>query len=54
MTAAWKAVDVHSLDAQYFFLEEANEDMQIYSGVVYYNAFKMDVKLAFVIFFENG
>lgn len=47
-------VDVKSLDTSYFSLDFLSEDIKIYSAVVYSKAFKMDIKLAVAIFFNDG
>ena len=47
-------VDVKNLDANYFSADLCNEDIQIYSAVVYSKAFKRNIKLAVVIFLKNG
>jgi hypothetical protein len=47
-------VDVKNLDTNYFSMDLCNEDIQIYSAVVYSQAFKRDIKLAVAIFYKNG
>jgi hypothetical protein len=47
-------VDVKNLDTNYFSIDLCNEDIQIYSAVVYSQAFKRDIKLAVAIFYKNG
>jgi hypothetical protein len=47
-------VDVKNLDTNYFSMDMCNEDIQIYSAVVYSQAFKRDIKLAVAIFYKNG
>jgi len=47
-------VDVKNLDSSYFHLDLFNDDIQIYSAIVYSKAFKRDIKLAVAIFYKNG
>ena len=47
-------MDVKNLDTNYFSMDLCNEDIQIYSAVVYSQAFKRDIKLAVAIFYKNG
>ena len=47
-------VDVNIFDPNQFSLDLSNEEITIYSAVVYSKAFKMDIKLAIAIFYKNG
>ncbi len=47
-------VNVNSFDPNQFSLDLSNEEITIYSAVVYSKAFKMDIKLAIAIFYKNG
>lgn len=47
-------VAIKNPDTNYFCLDLATEDIQIYSAVVYSKAFKRDIKLALAIFFKDG
>ena len=47
-------VDVNNFDPNQFSLDLSNEDITVYSAVVYSKAFKMDIKLAIAIFYKNG
>lgn len=46
-------VDVKNLDSNYFSLDLFNNDIKIYSAIVYSRAFKRDIKLAVAIFYKN-
>ena len=45
---------VSDLDTTYFNKEVCNDDLTIYSALVYSNAFKQDIKLAVAVFFKDG
>ena len=45
---------VNDLDTKYFDKEVCNDDLTIYSALVYSNAFKRDIKLAVAVFFKDG
>jgi hypothetical protein len=47
-------VDVKNLDTSYFSLDLVNDDIKIYSAIVYSKAFKRDIKLAVAIFYKDG
>lgn len=47
-------IDVKHFRMDYFSLDLANQDIEIYSAVVYSKAFKRDIKLAISIFFKDG
>jgi hypothetical protein len=47
-------VDPKNPDLKYFNTDLINEDIAIYSAVVYSKAFKRDIKLAIAIFFNDG
>ncbi|MCK9641472.1 MAG: transposase [Prolixibacteraceae bacterium] len=47
-------VDVNNFDPNQFSLDLSNEDITVYSAVVYSKAFKIDIKLAIAIFYKNG
>ena len=47
-------VDPQNPDLNYFTTDLINEDIAIYSAVVYSKAFKRDIKLAIAIFFKDG
>ena len=47
-------VDVNNFDPNGFSLDLSNEEITVYSAVVYSKAFKMDIKLAIAIFYKNG
>jgi len=47
-------VDVNNFDPNQFSLDLSNEEITIYSIVVYSKAFKMDIKLAIAIFYKEG
>jgi hypothetical protein len=47
-------IDVKNLDPNYFSLDLATGEIEIYSAVVYSKAFKMDIKLAVAVFFKDG
>jgi hypothetical protein len=47
-------VDVNNFDPNQFSLDLSNEEITIYSAVVYSKAFKMDIKLVIGIFYKNG
>jgi len=47
-------VDINNFDPNQFSLDLSNEEITIYSAVVYSKAFKMDIKLAIAIFYKNG
>ncbi|MDP2339308.1 MAG: transposase [Bacteroidota bacterium] len=47
-------VDVNNFDPNQFSLDLSNEEITIYSAVVYSKAFKMDIKLALAIFYKHG
>ena len=43
-----------NLDTNYFSLDLATEEIKIYSAVVNFKVFKMDIKLAVAVFFKDG
>jgi hypothetical protein len=45
---------VNDLDTKYFDKEVYNDDLTIYSALVYSQAFKRDIKLAVAVFFKEG
>jgi len=47
-------VDVHNFNPNHFSLDLSNEEITIYSLVVYSTAFKMNIKLAIAIFYKEG
>ena len=47
-------VDVYNFNPNQFSLDLSNEEITIYSLVVYSKAFKMDIKLAIAIFYKEG
>jgi hypothetical protein len=47
-------VDVNDFNPNRFSLDLSNEQITIYSIVVYSQAFKMDIKLAIAIFYKDG
>src|SRR5665648_630815 len=47
-------VDVFNFNPNHFSLDLSNEEITIYSLVVYSKAFKMDIKLAIAIFYKEG
>jgi len=47
-------VDVNNFNPNRFSLDLSNEEITIYSIVVYSQAFKMDIKLAIAIFYKDG
>ena len=47
-------VDVKNIDLEYFCLDLHNEDVKIYSAIVYSKVFKRDIKLAITIFYKEG
>ena len=47
-------VDINNFDPNQFSLDLSNEEITIYSAVVYSKAFKMDIKLALAIFYKHG
>jgi hypothetical protein len=47
-------VDAYNFNPNQFSLDLSNEEITIYSLVVYFKAFKMDIKLAIAIFYEDG
>ena len=47
-------VDMNDFNPNQFSLDLSNEEITVYSAVVYSNAFKMDIKLAIAIFYKNG
>jgi hypothetical protein len=47
-------VDAKNLDTSYFSLDLFNDDIKIYSAIVYSKAFKRDIKLAVAIFYKDG
>jgi len=47
-------VDVNNFNPNLFSLDLSNEEITIYSIVVYSQAFKMDIKLAIAIFYKDG
>jgi hypothetical protein len=47
-------VDVKNLDTSYFSLDLSDDDIKIYSAIVYSKAFKRDIKLAVAIFYKDG
>jgi hypothetical protein len=47
-------VDVNNFNPNRFSLDLSNEQITIYSIVVYSQAFKMDIKLAIAIFYKDG
>ena len=47
-------VNVYGFNPNRFSLDLSDEEITIYSLVVYAKAFKMDIKLAFAIFYKEG
>ena len=47
-------VDAYNFNPNRFSLDFSNEEITIYSLVVYSKAFKMDIKLAIAIFYKDG
>jgi hypothetical protein len=47
-------VDINNFDPNQFSLDLSNEEITIYSAVVYSKAFKRDIKLAIAIFYKHG
>lgn len=47
-------VDVKNIDTNYFSLDLQTDEIEIYSAVVYCNAFKRDIKLAIAVFLKDG
>lgn len=47
-------VNITNPDTNYFDKEICNQDLTIYSAVVYSKAFKREVKLAMAVFFKDG
>ena len=47
-------VDIYNFNPNRFSLDLSNEEITIYSLVVYSKAFKMDIKLAIAIFYKDG
>ncbi len=47
-------VDPKKPDLKHFNLDLSNEEIKIYSTVIYCKAFKMDIKLAIAVFFKDG
>jgi len=47
-------VNVNEPDTNYFDKEISNEELTIYSAVVYSKAFKCDIKLAIAVFYKDG
>lgn len=47
-------VDVSNFDPNDFSLDLSNQEITIYSSIVYSKAFKMDIKLAIAIFYKNA
>lgn len=47
-------VDIYNFNPNDFSLDFSNQEMTIYSLVVYSKAFRMDIKLAFAIFYSEG
>ena len=47
-------VDAYNFNPNRFSLDLSNEEITIYSLVVYSKAFKMDIKLAIAIFYKDG
>ena len=47
-------IDVENLREDYFSLELETEEIRIYSAVVYFKAFKRDIKLAVAVFLKDG
>ncbi len=47
-------VDINNFNPNHFSLDLSNEEITIYSLVVYSQAFKMDIKLAIAIFYKDG
>jgi hypothetical protein len=47
-------IDVKNLDTTYFDKVVCNDELCIYSAVVYSKAFKRNIKLAVAVFFNNG
>jgi len=47
-------VDIYNFDPNDFSLDFSNQEMTIYSSVVYSKAFRMEIKLAFAIFYSEG
>lgn len=47
-------VDLKNLDANYFVKAICDDDLTIYSAIVYSKAFKRDIKLAVAVFYKDG
>jgi len=45
---------VNNLDTKYFDKVVCNEDLTVYSALVYSKAFQRDIKLAVAVFFKDG
>lgn len=47
-------VDLKNIDTSYFSLDYLDDEIKIYSAIVYSKAFKCDIKLAVAIFYKDG
>ena len=47
-------VNVYNFNMTYFTEDFSDKEMKIYSAIVYYNAFKRNIKLAVAIFYKDG
>jgi hypothetical protein len=47
-------VNVYNFNMNYFTENFSDKEMKIYSAIVYYNAFKCNIKLAVAIYYKNG
>jgi hypothetical protein len=47
-------VNVYNFNMTYFTENFSDKEMKIYSAIVYYNAFKRNIKLAVAIYYKNG
>lgn len=47
-------VDAYNLNMSYFIENFSNNEMKIYSSIVYCKAFKRDIKLAVAVFYKDG
>jgi len=47
-------VNVYNFNMNYFTENVSDKEMKIYSAIVYYNAFKRNIKLAVAIYSKNG
>lgn len=47
-------VNIYNFNMNYFTENFSDKEMKIYSAIVYYNAFKCNIKLAVAIYYKNG